>query len=299
MSELDRRHFRLLLEIDRLGTISAAARRLHVSQSAASQQLQEAERRLGFPLTRRAGRTVELLPAAQRLVTGAEVGEQVLASAEADARWLASSTGPTCRIAVGVYDNLSWLGAVQAHLDGLDGTAPIEVVRVSDLYGFDLLADAAAHAVIAPVERPTAGGRVVELLDDQLVGVVAMNHALSDRSELEPADFNGARYVTFSTTPEDGFEYSSFLGPAGVIPTDIVRVETISGILELVAATDRVTILCRQAVSNRHDVRCVPLKPAPPTMTWTMTVTEVGLVESVERTLGVLAERWHTLDQAN
>ncbi len=65
VSSLDRAHYQLLLALDRRGTISAAATELFITQSAASQRLREAERRLGFPLTTRQGRTVALTPAAQ------------------------------------------------------------------------------------------------------------------------------------------------------------------------------------------------------------------------------------------
>ncbi len=292
MSELERRHFRLLLEIDRRGTISAAARTLHLTQSAASQQVRDAERRLGFALTEPSGRTVKLTAAGRRLVDAAELGEQIWSAAEADARWLATATGTTCKLAVGVHDDLGWVARLQAVLDGIEGTAALEVVRAPDLYGFDLLADGAAHAVVAPTSRPAAFPRSIDLGDDELVGVVGTHHPLAARDELHAGDFAGSRYVTYSTTPEVGFEHDTFLGPAGVVPTSIARVESMSAILDLVATTARVSILCRRAISPRDDIRLLPLVPPPDRLGWTLTVVETPLPPAVERTVELIVRQW-------
>ena len=91
-----------------------------------------------------------------------------------------------------MYDDVRWVSALQAELDSLDGSAPIELVRAPDLYGFELLQGGAAHVVIAPVVRPTAARRTVHLFDDELVGVVSCDHPLAERDALAPADFDGA-----------------------------------------------------------------------------------------------------------
>ena len=117
MSELDRLHYQLLLAVHRHGTVGKAASALHMSQSAASQRLLQAQRRLGIELTTKHGRTVSLTPAALCLVQAARHSERLLRAAEAEALWLDHSAAPTLTMAVDVHDALWWLPPLLAELD--------------------------------------------------------------------------------------------------------------------------------------------------------------------------------------
>ncbi|MDF2691904.1 MAG: LysR family transcriptional regulator, partial [Labilithrix sp.] len=53
MNAVETRHLLLLAALDDVGSLNAAARRLHLTPSALSQQLKELEERLGGPLFHR------------------------------------------------------------------------------------------------------------------------------------------------------------------------------------------------------------------------------------------------------
>lgn len=72
---LDVRRLRLLVALDRHGTIAAAAEELHLTASGISMQLRTLERELRIPLTERRGRRLALTPAGRLLV---EHGRDVL-----------------------------------------------------------------------------------------------------------------------------------------------------------------------------------------------------------------------------
>ena len=65
---LEVRRLRLLRELSSRGTIAEAAEALHLSPSSISQQLSQLEREVGVTLLRKAGRRLELTPAAEVLV---------------------------------------------------------------------------------------------------------------------------------------------------------------------------------------------------------------------------------------
>ena len=104
MEGLDRTHYQLLMAVHRHGTISKAASALHMTQSAASQRLVQAERRLGVVLTTKNGRSVSLTSAALHLVHAGRHSERLLEAAEAEALWLDHRSAPTLMLAVGVHD---------------------------------------------------------------------------------------------------------------------------------------------------------------------------------------------------
>lgn len=75
---------RILREIATRGTIARAARALYMTPSAVSQQMSALEREAGTPLLERAGRSVRLTPAGERLVAHTERVLAVLEEAQAD-----------------------------------------------------------------------------------------------------------------------------------------------------------------------------------------------------------------------
>ena len=96
---LDVRRLRMLRELSFHGTIRATASSLSFTPSAVSQQLSALERELGVELLERRGRSVHLTPAAWVLVERTESILAQLATAEAEAKAVASGTDLPVRIA--------------------------------------------------------------------------------------------------------------------------------------------------------------------------------------------------------
>ncbi len=94
---LDVRRLRLLRELSLRGTLAEVAEALHQSPSSVSQQLSQLEKETGVELFRKAGRRVQLTPAAERLAEHTAVILDRLEQAEAD---LAETASGTVRIAV-------------------------------------------------------------------------------------------------------------------------------------------------------------------------------------------------------
>src|SRR5689334_14635856 len=77
---MDLRHLEVVREVSEAGSFTAAARRLHVSQSAISRQILLLEEELGEPLFLRLGRRVKLTTAGQALL---DLSRRVLADVRA------------------------------------------------------------------------------------------------------------------------------------------------------------------------------------------------------------------------
>jgi DNA-binding transcriptional LysR family regulator len=90
---LDVRRLRLLREVDRRGSIAAAAQALAFTPSAVSQQLAKLEREVGVPLLDRGPRSVRLTEAGRALVARADDILARIAEAENELRALAHQAG--------------------------------------------------------------------------------------------------------------------------------------------------------------------------------------------------------------
>ncbi|MEW1824740.1 LysR family transcriptional regulator [Streptomyces sp. NPDC088196] len=155
-----------------------AAERLHIVQSAVSQQIQRLERELGAELFDRSPRRVRLTGAGERLLPEARA---VLAAAER-AR---AAVVPPVGLRIGTSTGLG------AHLDRVLGVfaerAPDVPVELFSLPVGERLARVAGGQLDAAFVRavePVSGVRVLSLWADPLVAAVPASHPLAARPEI-------------------------------------------------------------------------------------------------------------------
>jgi DNA-binding transcriptional LysR family regulator len=159
---LDVRKLHMLAEVDRLGTIAAAAQALHLTAPGVSMQLTALEREVGLSLTERRGRRVALTPAGQLLARhGRDIVDQVgVAAMEVAA--LREGIAGTYRIAAFPTAARSFVAQVWRQLVEEPASGP--ALRLVELEPIDSLPAVAAGEVdlavthsysnVAQVEHP-------------------------------------------------------------------------------------------------------------------------------------------------
>src|SRR5690242_20126672 len=106
---LEIRHLRTLIALAEAGTVSAAAQRLHLTQSALSHQLRAIETHCGAPVVQRKGQSVELTDVGQRLLTLARTVSGTISDAERDITRLVEQPAGTLRIVLECHTCFDWL----------------------------------------------------------------------------------------------------------------------------------------------------------------------------------------------
>jgi len=94
---------RVLVELDRRGTLGAVAEATGYSKSAVSQQLAALQRAVGVPLAERVGRRLRLMPAGMALLPSAN---QILASVEAARGTLNPEAEPVGNVRVAAFASM-------------------------------------------------------------------------------------------------------------------------------------------------------------------------------------------------
>lgn len=196
MINISPRQLEVFVQIALLGSVRAAAERLHLTQPAASMALAEMERQLDAPVfTRERGRLQlnargrELLPLAQELLEryaefGRRGGGAPGTALSGELRIGASNT-------VGNYRVGELLGPfVRAH--------PQVAIRLRVANTETIAASMLDHSldigcVEGPVNHPLL--EVRPWRDDLLVVCAPPDHPLARKRSLKPADFAGARWV--------------------------------------------------------------------------------------------------------
>ncbi|MGN6656932.1 MAG: LysR substrate-binding domain-containing protein [Rhodanobacter sp.] len=195
MVNISPRQLDVFVQVAVLGSVRAAAERLHLTQPAASMALAEMERQLDAPVfDRQRGRLHlnargrELLPLAQELLERhAEFGRRARAEGAALAGELrigASNTVGNYRVGelLGAFVRANPQVAIRLRV------ANTETIAAAMLdHGLDI------GCVEGPVTHPQL--EVRPWRDDLLVVCAPPDHPLARKRSLKPADFAGARWV--------------------------------------------------------------------------------------------------------
>jgi LysR family transcriptional regulator, regulator for metE and metH len=251
-SILELRHLRTLAALAESGSVSRAAERVHLTQSALSHQLKTLETHYGVPMVKRKGQSVVLTEAGTRLVAAAKEIIEVIRVTERDLARLADAPRGTLRIALECHTCFDWLMPI---MDGFRSHWPeIELDLVSGFHPdpLKLLADGQADVVIGS-ETPRRRGIVYHpLFRFEIVAVLPPHHALSTRKVLNAGDFAEETLITYPV-PEDRIDLiRRVLKPARVHPPRRTAELTVA-ILQLVASQRGIAALPNWGIKNYVD----------------------------------------------
>jgi len=101
--KLEVRHLKLLVTVAEEGSVTEAGKRLHLTQSALSHQLRDAEEKLGTALFLRLGRKMVLTPAGERLIVCARRVLDELSSTEVQIEGLNGGSRGVIRLSTECY----------------------------------------------------------------------------------------------------------------------------------------------------------------------------------------------------
>ncbi|MDZ7736011.1 MAG: LysR family transcriptional regulator [Gammaproteobacteria bacterium] len=267
-ANLELRHLRTLLAIRDTGTIAAAAKRLHLTQSALSHQLKTLENQLGSPiLTRHKRRELRFTAAGQRLLQLAGDILPRIDNAERDIRDLAGGNRGRLHIAIECHSCFDWLLPA---MDSYREQWPQIELDLSLAYSLDplpALLDGMIDMVITSDPTTHAGVAYQPLFRYQSVLVMASDHRLREREAIEPGDLAGETLLTYPVARQRLDVFRHFLEPAGVEVGAVRTAELTSMIVQLVASRRGVAVLPAWAIDKylRSDyVMTRPLSPPAP-----------------------------------
>lgn len=247
-ARLDLRHLAMLRTIADCGSVTRAADRLGVTQSALTHRLREAERRLDAELFGRTGNRLHLTPAGERLYSTAVAVIEDLERAEADVRVLAEQQRTVVRLGQGTYSRFHWYPDFARTLD--DPDLELDIVARAAREPLTCLLEGAADVVtVHGVQQEQRRLRWLRLASDPLVAIMAPSHPLADKPYVEAADFVNERYITYSMQPAPGFEWQRLFRSARLRPRRMSVVGVPEAIIDLVRAGFGVSILSQWAVA--------------------------------------------------
>lgn len=239
MSELNMRRLEYFLVVAEEGSVTGAARRLHMAQPPLSQQIRKLEEELGCTLFERSSHGLRLTPAGVALVRGASslLGE----AGRVRSRVLAADQGDVGFLAVGCVP-VACATVAPVLLQRFRQEAPGVRVHVRDLDTMSLYNALGSRVVDVGIVRTgvdVPGVQTAVLMDERPLLAVPETHRLATREDVVLGDLADEDFVLFSrklgTRHFDEF-VAACREVGGFVPQVISECDSVTAQLAMVGA---------------------------------------------------------------
>src|SRR5690606_7297989 len=183
------RYLRLIKAIVEEGSITRAIDILHLSQSALSYQLKEAEIQIGTLIFYRRNKKLILTPVGKKLyaIAGKVLGE--LDTAEAEIRKIMNGENGIIRISTECYTSYHWLPPVLKKFKKEFPNVEIEIVFEATHKPIEKLIEGELDLAVTSNPEHIEQVEFIRLFSDEMFAVVSAHHPWAYRDYIEAEDF--------------------------------------------------------------------------------------------------------------
>ncbi|HYD59148.1 MAG TPA: LysR family transcriptional regulator [Noviherbaspirillum sp.] len=233
---LERIHLAVIREVDRQGSLTAAADVLCLTQSALSHTIKKVEQQLGTAIWTREGRNLRLTQAGQYLLGLANRLLPQLEHAEQLMRQYAQGQRGTLRIGMECHPCYQWLLKVVSPYLANWPDVDVDVKQKFQFGGIGALFGYEIDILVTPDPLHKPGLRFEPVFDYEQVLVVGRQHRMAGQSHVTPKQLAEEILITYPVEIERLDIYNQFLLPAGCMPKQRKVIETTDIMLQMVAS---------------------------------------------------------------
>src|SRR5579862_1834023 len=220
---LEMRHLKVLAAVAEEGSVTRAGVRLHLTQSALSHQLHDAEQQLGCALFDRKSKKMLLTPAGERLLRSARNVLDEMEIAEKEIQRSASDTQGIIRLSTQCYTAYHWLPSRLKIFQGKYPGVDVELVVEATPHPFEALLEGSLDLALVWQQIRNRKIEYTPLSRDEVVLIVPPSHRLASRAFVMPQDFAAEDLIIYPPKRESSL-LLQFLNPAHVAPRRVREV---------------------------------------------------------------------------
>ncbi len=247
---LERIHLSIVQEVDKQGSLTAAAEVLCLTQSALSHTMRKLEQQLGTQIWLRESRSLRPTQAGHYLLAVANRVLPQLDRAEERIRQFAQGERGTLRIGMECHPCYQWLLKVVSPYLAAWPDVDVDVKQKFQFGGIGALFGYEIDLLVTPDPLFKPGLHFEPVFDYEQVLVVARSHALADAAYVKPQQLTKEVLITYPVDIERLDVYNQFLLPAGITPRRHKTIETTDIMLQMVASGRGVAALPRWLVEE-------------------------------------------------
>ena len=233
---IERFHLQLLTAVDECGTLTLAADKLHLSQSALSHSIKKLEQQLGTAVWEKDGRKLRLTQAGRQILILAKRLLPQFEHTELLLTQIAKGQRGSLRIGMECHPCYQWLlKVVSPFLETWPGVE-VDVKQEFQFGGMGALFDYDIDVLVTPDPLFKSGVTFIPVFDFEQRLVVSHSHPLATLQQIEPADLQNQTLITYPVEPQRLDIFSQFLAPAGCTVKRHRHIEATEIMLQMVSA---------------------------------------------------------------
>jgi LysR family transcriptional regulator for metE and metH len=230
------RHLKLIKAIVEEGSITKAIDKLHLTQSALSHQLKEAEYQLGTPIFLRTNKKLVLTKAGEKIYELANEILNKLTETESQIKQMVFGEYGEIRISTECFSSYHWLPSVLKQFHLLYPNVELKIVTEATHIPLQKLLENTIDIAIVSDTIKDHHIKYTELFQDEVVVVISENHPWADKKYVVAEDFVNEHLIIHSLPMETVTIHQYFLAPAKVSPKKITPLPLTEASLEMVKA---------------------------------------------------------------
>lgn len=247
---LERIHLAVVREVDRLGSLTAAAQALFLTQPALSHTVKKLEQQMGTAVWLREGRSLRLTQAGQFLLGVANRVLPQLENAEGVLEQYRDGQRGVLRIGMECHPCYQWLLRIVSPYLAAWPDVDVDVKQKFQFGGIGALINYEIDMLVTPDPLPRPALHFEPVFAYEQVLVVHGGHRLAGLEMVTAEQLAQETLITYPV-PIDRLDiYNQFLLPARIIPKQHKTIETTDIMLQMVASGRGVTALPKWLVTD-------------------------------------------------
>lgn len=246
--KMEIRHLRLIKAIVEEGSITKAIAKLHLTQSALSHQLKEAEFQLGTKIFLRANKKLTLTQAGEKLYEIANEILDKLSETELQIKQMVFGEFGEIRISTECFSSYHWLPSVIKQFHDLYPNIELKIVTEATHYPLQKLLDNVIDIGIVSDQIKDDKIKYLELFQDEVVMAVSEEHPWANKKYVVAEDFANEHLIIHSLPLETVTIHQLVLAPAKISPKKITPLPLTEASIEMVKADMGVMSMAKWAL---------------------------------------------------
>lgn len=240
---IDRSHLRILREIDNQGSLTAAAKALHLTQSALSHKIIRLEEQIGTPIWHKEGRNLKLTEAGHYLLREAKRVLPQLERIDEVLDQYAKGEKGTLNIGMECHPCYQWLLRVVHPFLHQWPDVDVDVTQKFQFGGLAALFNYEIDVLVTPDPVLKEGVVFEPVFPYEQVLVINEQHPFATLDWVAPEQIIDQTLFTYPVSVERLDIYQQFLLPANCLPKKHKALEATEMMLQMVAANRGVATL--------------------------------------------------------
>lgn len=261
---LEIRHLKLVKAIVEEGSMAKAIKTLHLTPSALSHQLREAELQIGAKIFHRINKKLILTDVGEKVLVAASAILVEMDKIEKEVKQIIKGEKGTIRISTECYTTYHWLPGVLKKFNMDFPNINVRIVFEATHQPIQKLLQGAIDLAITSDPINNDHIEYIELFQDEMVALVSESHPWNEKNFVVAEDFKGENLIIHSEPLDTVTIYQKVLAPNYVKPGNLTLLPLTEASVEMVKADMGVMVMAKWALKpylNNDGLKTVRVTP--------------------------------------